>query len=235
MPEVLEKLERSDDPIEREVARALREYQKNKALHGLPRSMGYEPRDILELGVMEVIERRVRKQSSGFDEVPAKDSYEAIVLRFPDRFDPEVVEIARKRISEEEIEFRPTADPQILEAQVRRLLERKHLPFPPGTKKPQRVDAATTAFLRDPIVKAFVLRMAHGHCEACGTPAPFKTLQGAGYLEVHHMKTLADGGSDRVQNAVALCPTCHRALHYASDAAERASRIYKRVERLVPE
>jgi 5-methylcytosine-specific restriction protein A len=49
------------------------------------------------------------------------------------------------------------------------------------------------------------------------------------------MKTLAQGGSDRVQNAIALCPNCHRALHYASNAVELANRVYKRVTQLIPE
>ena len=64
------------------------------------------------------------------------------------------------------------------------------LPYPVGTVNPQRVSASTTAFLRDPQVRAYVLRLARGRCEACGTPAPFKTLLGMDYLEVHHIRIL---------------------------------------------
>jgi 5-methylcytosine-specific restriction protein A len=31
---------------------------------------------------------------------------------------------------------------------------------------------------------------------------------------VHHRVRLADGGDDTTDNAVALCPNCHRKAHY---------------------
>ena len=43
---------------------------------------------------------------------------------------------------------------------------------------------------------------------------PFLKINGARYLEVHHLKRLADGGSDTIENAVAVCPNCHRELHF---------------------
>lgn len=36
------------------------------------------------------------------------------------------------------------------------------------------------------------------------------------FLEVHHVKWLAKGGSDTVNNVVALCPNCHRKMHLLS-------------------
>jgi 5-methylcytosine-specific restriction protein A len=33
-------------------------------------------------------------------------------------------------------------------------------------------------------------------------------------LEVHHKKQLSEGGEDTVENAIALCPNCHREAHY---------------------
>lgn len=167
--------------------------------------------------------------------VPVSDSYEAIAVKYPERFSAEVVAIARKRIGEEQDRFGPTADAKELDEKVRQLLDRTHLPCPKGTVQPERVETSTTVFLRDPRVRAFVVKQARGHCEACGAPAPFKTPLSMDYLEVHHLKALADGGSDRVQNAVALCPNCHRGLHHASDAAERAARLYERVARLIRE
>lgn len=235
MSEVLEELERSDDLVDRELARALRIYQRIRASGGKTRSVGYEPRDIRLHGAVEVIERRIRNRSGGFDEVPAQDSYEAIVLKYPDRFAADVVEIARTRIGEEEDILSSTADPRELELKAQRLLMREQLSYPKGASLPQKVQVSTTAFLRDPAVVAYVLRRASGRCEACGKPAPFKKATGDDYLEVHHLKMLADGGSDRVQNAVALCPNCHRAMHYASDAADRAIGIYARVSGLIRE
>jgi len=52
-----------------------------------------------------------------------------------------------------------------------------------------------------------------GTCELCDQPAPFTKKNGDPYLEVHHVKQLADGGEDTINNAVALCPNCHRKMH----------------------
>ena len=79
------------------------------------------------------------------------------------------------------------------------------------------------------------LRDAEGICEACENEAPFKKSDGSFYLEVHHLRRLADGGSDTIANAVAACPNCHRELHYGVFRDELLARIYKRVARLIPE
>jgi 5-methylcytosine-specific restriction protein A len=75
---------------------------------------------------------------------------------------------------------------------------------------------------------------AEGHCDGCGEPAPFQKL-GLPYLEVHHVKPLAEKGSDQVTNAVALCPNCHRRCHHSSDNEEFTASLYKKVRRLIPE
>jgi hypothetical protein len=83
-------------------------------------------------------------------------------------------------------------------------------------KIPQQVQTTTTTFLRNPYVAAEVLHRAAGICEGCKRPAPFKRASdGTPYLEVHHIKRLADGGEDTVENAIAVCPNCHRFAHYA--------------------
>lgn len=70
-------------------------------------------------------------------------------------------------------------------------------------------------FVRNPYVVAEVLERAEGVCEGCKEPAPFvREANGKPYLEVHHRKWLARGGEDTVENAVALCPNCHRREHY---------------------
>ena len=178
----------------------------------------------------------MRKQSSGFDDVPAELSYEAIVLAYQDRFADDVVAIARERMGRETEVLGPTADPAELERRVRKLLDRSTVPFPKGVTQPQRITATSVVFLRDPRVKAYVLHRAKGRCEACSKSAPFKTALGIDFLEVHHMKPLAQGGSDRVQNAVALCPNCHRAVHNAIDAKQRVDQLYSRMGgSLIPE
>lgn len=81
--------------------------------------------------------------------------------------------------------------------------------------KPKQLEVTTTVFMRNPDVVAQVLLRANGICEACFQPAPFiKKSDGLPYLEVHHKIRLADGGDDTVENAMALCPNCHRKFHY---------------------
>lgn len=235
MSKVLDELAASADGLERDLARALRAYQNTKAARGDPRLIGYEPRDIQRDGAVAVIEDRVRRRSSGFDDVPAELSYEAIVLDYPERFADDVVAIARERMGREAEVIEPTADPDELERRVRQLLDRSTVSFPKGVEQPLGTVTTSVVFLRDPRVKAYVLHRAKGKCEACGNPAPFKNALGLDFLEVHHMKPLAEGGSDRVQNAVALCPNCHRAMHHAADAKERANRLYSRMGSLIPE
>lgn len=85
-----------------------------------------------------------------------------------------------------------------------------------AAKIPNRMEVTTTVFDRNPDVVAEVRWRAHGICEGCRRAAPFlRRSDGSPYLEVHHRVHLANGGEDTVENAVALCPNCHRAAHYA--------------------
>ena len=85
-------------------------------------------------------------------------------------------------------------------------------------KKPKKRTATITVFDRNPDVVAEVLERAKGTCESCDKPAPFvKARDGTPYLEVHHKVPLAQGGDDTVENAIALCPNCHREAHFGSN------------------
>lgn len=80
---------------------------------------------------------------------------------------------------------------------------------------PQRIQLTTYVFVRNPDVIIEVLARANGVCENCGRVAPFKRARdGSPYLEVHHVNPLSAGGKDTVSNALALCPNCHRYLHF---------------------
>jgi 5-methylcytosine-specific restriction endonuclease McrA len=84
-----------------------------------------------------------------------------------------------------------------------------------ASKIPVQIQVIAREFRRNPDVKAEVLERAQGRCEKCKKPAPFDRFSdGKPYLEVHHMKMLAEGGEDSCENAVALCPNCHRKYHY---------------------
>ncbi|MEC3885510.1 NUDIX domain-containing protein [Halobacillus sp. HZG1] len=83
---------------------------------------------------------------------------------------------------------------------------------------PGKLAVTSTQFNRNPDVIAEVLERADGVCEKCLKPAPFlRANDFTPYLEVHHLKPLAEGGEDTVSNAVALCPNCHREYHHAAD------------------
>lgn len=66
-------------------------------------------------------------------------------------------------------------------------------------------------------VKLYVLRRSKGFCEGCKCPAPFQRPDGSPYLEPHHTRRLADDGPDHPRHVIALCPNCHRRVHYAID------------------
>lgn len=105
-----------------------------------------------------------------------------------------------------------------------------------GNARPTRIERVVQEFARSPAVVAEVLRIAAGRCELCECAAPFLRADGSPYLEVHHVLTLAEGGADTVDNAVALCPTCHRLLHHAGTLVRDAalSKLRERVTRLSP-
>jgi hypothetical protein len=106
---------------------------------------------------------------------------------------------------------------------------------PVGTKTPAVISTVTTSRARDLQVKAWVLDRAAGACEACLEPAPFVGTNGFPFLEVHHVRHLADGGSDSPTNALAVCPNCHRRLHHSRDAHEYREGIWSKVSVLVRE
>ncbi len=88
--------------------------------------------------------------------------------------------------------------------------------------QPQTTTVTATAFLRNADVAAEVLTRANCYCEACRAPAPFfRASDGTPFLEVHHRIRLADGGADTTENAVAVCPNCHRREHFGPPSLHR--------------
>lgn len=75
---------------------------------------------------------------------------------------------------------------------------------------------------RSAIVTAIVKERAAGVCQLCHKPAPFYNKKGEPYLECHHVTWLAHGGADDIDNAVALCPNCHRRMHELDDEKDVA-------------
>ena len=80
------------------------------------------------------------------------------------------------------------------------------------SKTPGTVEVKSKRYQRNLYLVELVKQNANGACQLCGNQAPFK-VKGVPYLEVHHIVPLAEGGSDSLDNTVALCPNCHRKMH----------------------
>lgn len=118
------------------------------------------------------------------------------------------------------------------EIAVREGVNNKKQIQPSGNHDPKTTTSSITQYQRDPAVKAWILKEADGICECCNQKSPFKGIDGTPYLEVHHVRKLAEKGSDTITNAIAVCPNCHRELHYGEQAKSLVERLYKSVARL---
>ena len=83
--------------------------------------------------------------------------------------------------------------------------------------KPSRQTRNISDFQRNSAVVAGALARADGVCEMPNCEREtFVRADGSVFLEVHHVTPLAVVGEDTLQIAAALCPTCHRELHYGA-------------------
>jgi predicted HNH restriction endonuclease len=81
--------------------------------------------------------------------------------------------------------------------------------------KPEKIQTISYAFNRSPDVVAEALLRANGFCERCRQQAPFlRKSNRSAYLEVHHIIPLSEDGTDTLENVLALCPNCHREVHF---------------------
>ncbi len=88
-------------------------------------------------------------------------------------------------------------------------------------KKDNRVKSVATSALSN----------ANFSCEIDPSHNTFLSTTGQQYVEAHHLVPLSKQSNlqvnlDRVENIVALCPTCHRAVHY-SEITERLNLLRK--------
>jgi 5-methylcytosine-specific restriction protein A len=84
----------------------------------------------------------------------------------------------------------------------------------------RRSSSSQNTYPRSEVVKKYALRAADGVCQGCNKEAPFVGKDGEPFLEVHHLHRRSDGGADHPDNVVALCPNCHRRVHYGQDGNE---------------
>lgn len=97
-------------------------------------------------------------------------------------------------------------------------------------------DDSSTVFERKMVVrkraaaiKKYALVRANGFCEACDELAPFVKVNMEPFLEVHHLTRLSDGGIDKPKNVAAICPNCHRRVHYSKDGKEYNDKLIKKI------
>jgi 5-methylcytosine-specific restriction protein A len=57
----------------------------------------------------------------------------------------------------------------------------------------------------------------------------FFRRNGQPYVEPHHLNRLADGGPDHLRFVAAVCPTCHRRVHYGSEGDDYNLQVSKRI------
>lgn len=126
--------------------------------------------------------------------------------------------------------------PTYLDTMQHSVIGKEHDDFskyvPHGNNAPNKTEHKTSQYQRDSELKNWILQNANGICECCNQGAPFIADDGHPYLEIHHVVRLADGGSDTISNTVAVCPNCHRELHYGAKARELALRLCKNIDRL---
>ncbi|ARU59357.1 hypothetical protein OLMES_5377 [Oleiphilus messinensis] len=160
-----------------------------------------------------------------------KDLVDSGVIKMPQQSGRGIWELSVK--SEEELSPILAYSPEEIERELSKVT--LSLSPPVGQKKPERASSSGEIFARDVRVVAYVLKEAKGTCEACTKPSPFTKADGMSYLEVHHLRRLADGGTDTVQNAIAVCPNCHRELHHGRNKTALRDLVYSRISRVVRE
>jgi HNH endonuclease len=81
-------------------------------------------------------------------------------------------------------------------------------------------------FVRDPYIVAAALARADDQCEVSNCKSQlFQRDDDRSYLEVHHIVPLGEGGDDTLINAAALCPSCHRELHFGKLRLEKRAEL----------
>jgi len=128
--------------------------------------------------------------------------------------------------------FEHTSDESELLLRARAISAHGQRKAPSGNAKPEIVQGTARRFKRSPAIVAYVLTESRDLCECCGRDAPFKGADGTAFLEVHHLKPLADGGPDTTDNAAACCPNCHREMHFGENGPAMTAETIKRVTRL---
>ena len=87
-------------------------------------------------------------------------------------------------------------------------------------------------FVRDPYIVAAALARAKDQCEMPNCKSLlFQRDDDRSYLEVHHILPLGEGGDDTLINAAALCPSCHRELHFGKLRLKKRAQLKSAIDK----
>lgn len=100
------------------------------------------------------------------------------------------------------------------------------------TGPPPRRTRQINDFVRDPYIVAAALAGALDQCEMPDCKSElFQRDDERSYLEVHHVIPLGEGGDDSLINAAALCPSCHRELHFGKLRMKKRSVLQSAIDK----
>jgi 5-methylcytosine-specific restriction protein A len=122
-----------------------------------------------------------------------------------------------------EVDFEPVLPPGAGQSEPARfwnlpLRQLRDLACTISSKEQTPAQRKRTVYERSEAVRIYVLRRANGKCEGCEREAPFNNYKGQPYLEPHHIARIADEGPDHPEWVAALCPNCHRRVHFGADS-----------------
>ncbi len=111
-------------------------------------------------------------------------------------------------------------------------LRRKALEAAQGASEKSPKEGRRSYYERSEAIRAYVLARASGVCEGCRQPAPFARPDGSPYLEPHHTRRVSDGGPDDPRWVAAVCPNCHKEVHYGAKGQELNRKFQDYVQQL---
>lgn len=91
---------------------------------------------------------------------------------------------------------------------------------------PQRKAHVSNRIERDPRIKN-ALKKFHDKCQICREQFFLKKDGKTRYSEVHHIKSLSEGGGLITDNCIVVCANCHRKMHYAKVSIKKERDFFK--------
>lgn len=170
------------------------------------------PRQYIYQGRITLVGEPYKEVQNGYDGIPRN------VWMFPLKLNNESEPIPEE-ILKENIIVKERIAQRVSLRDLKRLAEQNESEVVSSRK------VTSNAFIRDVFVAEFAKRRADGICQLCNEPAPFSNRDGNPYLECHHIEWISNGGSDTIENTVALCPNCHRKMHVWNLKSDRDTLI----------